>query len=160
GLQVFCLGAALPARFASDVYRPEAPRAALRGFFRDACRLLVFGPARSSLLAVCALRGLVTAAAGALLANSLGRRTSLSGQFQGLIVIAVLTMLGAAAGSFLAGLVGDPSRTLGLIPLGATGMTAALAAVALMPTVPAWLCVLVGVCGGVVNVPLLATYQA
>jgi hypothetical protein len=65
-----------------------------------------------------------------------------------------------AAGSFLAGLVGNPRRALGLVPLGATGMVLALGGVALTPPAPAWLCVLVGVCGGGANVPLLSTYQA
>jgi hypothetical protein len=36
----------------------------------------------------------------------------------------------------------------------------ALGCVAWTPPVPAWLCVWVGMCGGLVNVPLLATYQA
>jgi MFS family permease len=158
-LKVFCLVTALPVRFASDVYRPEAPRAALRGFFRDCSRLLTFGRSRSSLLAVCVLRGAVTASAGALIADSLAHTTSPSSAYQMLIVIAVLTMLGAAVGSFLAGLVGDRRRTLGLVPFGATGMVLALGWVALVPPAPALLCVLVGACGGVVNVPLLATYQ-
>jgi hypothetical protein len=159
-LYAFCLVTALPARFASDVYRPEAPWAALRGFFRDFSRLLAIGPSRSSLLAVCALRGLVTASADALIADSLARGTSSSGSYQQLILIAVLTMLGAAAGSFLAGLVGDRGRAVGLVPLGATGLMLALGRVALAPPAPAWLCVGVGACGGGVNVPLLSTYQA
>jgi hypothetical protein len=160
GLKVFCLLTALPVRFASDVRRPESPARALRGLFRDGHRLLTFSPTRSSLLAVCALRALVTASAGALIADSLARGTSPEVQYPMLILIAVLTMLGAAAGSFLAGLVGNPRRALGLVPLGATGMVLALGWVALTPPAPAWLCVLVGVCGGVVNVPLLSTYQA
>jgi hypothetical protein len=160
GLYVFCLVTALPARFVSDVYRPEAPWAALRGFFRDFSRLLTLVLSRSSLLAVCALRGLVTASAGALIADALARGTSPSGSYPQLILIAVLTMLGAAAGSFLAGLVGDRNRAVGLVPLGATGLMLALGRVALAPPAPAWLYVWVGACGGVVNVPLLSTYQA
>jgi hypothetical protein len=160
GLMLICLVTALGSRFASDVYRSETPRAALRGFLRDTWRLLTIGQSRSSLLAVCLLRGLVTASAGALIADSLARSTSPSGSYQVLIVIAILTMLGAAGGSFLAGLVGDRSRTLGLVPLGATGMALALGWIAVCPPAPTWLCLLVGVCGGVVNVPLLATYQA
>jgi hypothetical protein len=159
GLMVVCLVTVLPVRFASDVYRPEPPRAALRGFFRDGRRLLSCRRSRSSLLAVCVLRGLVTAAAGALIADGLARGRAASDAYATLIVIAVLTMTGAAAGSFLAGLVGDPQRTLGLVPVGATGMALALGWVALNPPAPAVLCVLVGACGGVVNVPLLSTYQ-
>jgi hypothetical protein len=159
GLMVVSLVTVLPVRFASDVYRPEAPRAALRGFFRDGRRLLVCRRSWSSLLAVCVLRGLVTAAAGALIADGLARGRAASDAYATLIVIAVLTMTGAAAGSFLAGLVGDPRRTSGLVPVGATGMALALGWVALNPPAPAVLCVLVGACGGLVNVPLLSTYQ-
>jgi hypothetical protein len=77
-----------------------------------------------------------------------------------LVLIAVLSMAGAAAGSFLAGLAGDSSRSLGLVPLGATALALCLSAIALIPLTPIWLCVLVGVGGGLVNVPLLAAYQA
>jgi hypothetical protein len=160
GLMVLSLATAVPAHFASDTYRSEAPRAALRGFLHDALRLRKLSPCRSSLLAVCLLRGLVTAAAGALIADSLARNPTPFAQYQVLVLIAVLTMSGAAAGSFLAGLVGDRSRTLGLVPLGATGLVLGLGWVALRPPAPAWLCMFVGVCGGIVNVPLLATYQA
>jgi hypothetical protein len=160
GLLLLSLLTAFPVRFPSDVYRPESPRIALRGFFQDFVRLWSLGPCRWSLLAVCALRGLVTAAAGALIADSLARNSDQSSQYQVLVIVAILTMGGAAAGSFLAGLIGDRNRTLGLVPLGATGLTLALAAVAMFPPVPAWLCVLVGVSGGVVNIPLLSTYQA
>jgi hypothetical protein len=160
GLNLFCLVTAFPSRFPSDVHRPESPWAALRGFFRDFMRLLRFGPSRSSLLAVCLLRGLVTVAAGALIADSLARSANPSDQYPTLILIAVLTMSGAAAGSFLAGLISDRGPTLALVPLGATGVVLALGGIALTPIAPAWLCVFVGVGGGVVNVPLLSTYQA
>jgi acyl-[acyl-carrier-protein]-phospholipid O-acyltransferase/long-chain-fatty-acid--[acyl-carrier-protein] ligase len=160
GLNLVCLLAALPARFPSDVYRPESPRTALRGFFGDTLRLFRFGPCRASLLAVCLLRGLVTIAAGALIADGLARRTTPASQYQMLVVIAVLTMLGAAAGSFLAGLIGDGRRTLGLVPLGATGVTLTLLGMLLTPLEPAWFCVLVGVGVGLINVPLLSTFQA
>lgn len=160
GLLAFSLVTAWSARFPSDVYPPEPPAAALRGFFRDCVRLLTSGPSRSSLLAICVLRGLVTVAAGALIASSLAGSTDPATSYQTLILIAVLTMIGVAAGSFLAGLVGDQGRTLGLVPLGATGMGLALGWVALTPSPPVCLCVLVGVCAGVVNVPLLSAYQA
>jgi hypothetical protein len=158
-LNFLCLVTALAARFPSDVHRPESPRVALGGFFRDLGRLLRLGPSRSSLLAICLLRGVVTVAAGALIANSLARSASPANQYPMLILIAVLTMLGAAAGSFLAGLIGERRRSLGLVPLGATGIVLALGAIALTPQIPAWLCVFVGVGGGLVNVPLLAIYQ-
>jgi len=158
-LMIVSLVSVLPVRFASDVYRPEAPWAALRGFFRDCSRLLLCRRCRSSLVAICVLRGLVTAAAGALIADGLARTANPSGAYEMLVVIAVLTMLGAAAGSFLAGLVGAHGWTVGLVPYGATGMALALSWVALYPPAPTLLCILVGVCGGIVNVPLLSTYQ-
>jgi hypothetical protein len=76
-----------------------------------------------------------------------------------LIRIAILSMIGAGIGSFVAGLVGDQSRSLGLVPWGATGLAAALAWVVGFTSVPSWLCVLVGAFGGLVNVPLLAAFQ-
>jgi MFS family permease len=159
-LGIICLMTAFPARFPSDVYRPESPRAALRGVYRDFVRLLRISPCRSSLVAVCLLRGLVTIAAGAMIVDTLARGVSPSRQYPSLILIAVLTMAGAGAGSFLAGLVGNRSQTLGLVPLGATALALAMAAIAFAPPAPSWLCVLVGVGGGLVNVPLLSTYQA
>jgi hypothetical protein len=159
-LNFLCLVTAFPARFRSDVYRPESPRAALRGVFRDFMRLLRLSPCRSSLVGVCLLRGLVTVAAGALIADSLARNVNPANQYPMLILIAVLTMLGAAAGSSLAGLVGNQSQTLGLVPLGATVIALALGGIALTPPAPIWLCVIVGVGAGLVNVPLLSTYQA
>jgi hypothetical protein len=159
-LSFFCLATAFPASFPSDVHRPESPRAALRGVFRDFTRLLRFSPCRSSLVTVCALRGLVAVAAGALIADSLARSVNPSSQYPMLILIAVLTRLGAAAGSFLAGLVGNRNQTLGPVPLGATAIALAMGGIALNPPAPVWLCVIVGVGAGLVNVPLLSTYQA
>jgi MFS family permease len=159
-LSLLCLTTSLPVRFSSDVYRRESPRAAVGGFFRDLLRLLRFNPSRASLLAICLLRGLVTVAAGALIAERLSRSPNPTDQYPMLIWIAVLTMLGAAGGSFIAGLIGDRGRTLGLIPIGATAIALALGTIALTPLALSWLCVFVGVGGGIVNVPLLSTYQA
>jgi MFS family permease len=160
GLNVVCLLTAFPVRFASDIHRPESPWPALVGFFRDTARLLSLDASRSSLFAVCALRSLVTASAGALIADSLDRASDPANQYEVLIVIAVFTMLGVAAGSFLAGLFGNRGGLLALVPLGATGFALSVGWVALTPSLPAWLCVAVGVCCGVTNVPLLSKYQA
>jgi MFS family permease len=159
-LKVLCLLTAFAAHFASDVYRPSSAQAALAGFLRDTRRLLTTGHSPSMLLAICFLRGLVTISAGALIADSLARGQNPTTQYQLLILIAVLTMLGTAVGSFLAGLIGDRTRNLGLVPVGATGLMLALGWIALFPTAPSWLCVLVGVCVGLVNVPLISSYQA
>src|SRR5262249_14392244 len=128
-------------------------------FFGDFARLLTIPPCRSSLLAVSALRGLVTGSAGALIAAALSRGSSPTAQYQELTRIAILTTLGAGVGSILAGLATDRRRTLSLVPLGAGGLVLALGWIALLPQAPAWLCVMVGLCGGIVNVPLLSLYQ-
>jgi 1-acyl-sn-glycerol-3-phosphate acyltransferase len=68
-------------------------------------------------------------------------------------------MLGAAAGSLLAGVQGHPRRSLGLVPLALTGLLATLLWTAAAGT-PGWgLCVLVGVLGGLIKVPLSSAYQ-
>jgi hypothetical protein len=159
-LSLLCLLAALPAWFPTDVRRAEPALVALGGFFRDARRILAGRTSGLLLASVAYLRGLGTAAAGAFIARALqgGKQGPLEA-FGVLISIAVLSMVGAGVGSFLAGLVGDPARSLGLVPWGATGLVAALAWVTVFTSVPLWLCVLVGAFGGLVNVPLLAAFQ-
>jgi MFS family permease len=159
GLNAICLVFAIPTYFEADVCRRESPRAALRGFFRDLSGLVALQPARSSLLAICVLRSLVTAMAGTLIAKSLASGSSAASPYQTFIVVAVLTMVGAAGGSFLGGLIGDRSRLLSLVPLAVTGTVVALCWVAMSPAAPTWCCVLLGAFGGIVNVPLLAMYQ-
>jgi MFS family permease len=160
-LNVLCLATAFPVWFASDVRRPEAPAAALRGFFRD-CRR-VFGATATGfpLLALALFRGIVTALSGALIAVVLSAQSEpAQTPFHALMLIAVLVMLGTAMGSFVAGLGKDPARLMILVPLGTTGLCAALAGVGWLGRVPPGLCVAAGFCGGLINVPLLARYQA
>src|SRR5262245_6446184 len=64
--------AALPARFASDVWRPEPPGRAVAGFFRDALRVLADREARACLLGLAAFMGLVITCSGAIVALALG----------------------------------------------------------------------------------------
>jgi 1-acyl-sn-glycerol-3-phosphate acyltransferase len=71
----------------------------------------------------------------------------------------VLMGVGAAVGSLLASLQGHPRRSLGLVPLGATGFLIALAWAALSSDVR-WPALALGIMGGLVNVPLRAAYQA
>jgi 1-acyl-sn-glycerol-3-phosphate acyltransferase len=156
-LNVVGLLAAVPAWFPSDVSRPESPGRALLGFFRDSRRVWRRKETRGCLLAVAALRGLVLAASGLVLAVNLGGAAP---DFHALLTAAMLVLLGAAGGSLLAGVQGHPTRVLGVVPFAATGLCACLAAAALVQPVPAWLYVLVGLMGGLVNVPLLSTYQA
>jgi hypothetical protein len=147
--------AALPVAFPSDVRRPEPPGPALAGFFRDCGRLYRHPPARYTLLAIAFLRGLVTVAAGAFIADALARGE----KADVLVSIALFSVLGAAVGSLLAGLQGRPDRILGLVPPASLGLVGALVWAAVAPPVPWWLCVVVGVFGALVNVPLLAAYQ-
>jgi 1-acyl-sn-glycerol-3-phosphate acyltransferase len=159
-LNLVSLLTALPAHFPSDVRRPEPPRRALAGFFRDARRFWRLPPARGTLLGMSFLRGLVAVATGALIADHLARAGgSPSAHYQALIKVALLTLAGAGAGSFLAGLQGHPTRALGLVPFGATWVFLCLLWAVAFPPVPSWLYVAVGVCGGLANVPLLSCYQ-
>jgi 1-acyl-sn-glycerol-3-phosphate acyltransferase len=155
GLGALCLLTALPAAFPTDVPRPEPPGAALRGFFRDAGRIVREREALAPLLGLSALQALVTAGSGALIAEALGTRKDV-------LTAVALVGAGAAAGCARAAAQGHPRRSLGQVPWGAVGLVGALlAALALVgpgadvPLVP---CVLLGLTSGLVNVPLRAAY--
>jgi hypothetical protein len=161
-LSLLGLIAAAPARFPSDVLRPEAPLQAVAGFFRDTKRILAEPAARSSLLGMAAFLALITAGSGAVVMLGLGPEM---GNARGLPVQAmILVSIGAALGSWLAGRQASTRRCLGLVPLGAVGLLVALgwaATVALngfaLPLLP---CLLLGIMGALANVPLRAAYQA
>jgi predicted MFS family arabinose efflux permease len=159
-LGLISLVAALPTHFPADARRPESPAAALRGFFRDAGRIVADRPALAALLGLAAFRGIVAVAVGALIAAVLARQDADNGaSYRALMTVALLSMAGAALGSVLAGLQADRRRALGLVPIGTTGLALALAWVALMPTVPLVLCIAVGALGGMMNVPMIVAYQ-
>jgi hypothetical protein len=159
-LNCVCLLMSLPAAFPSDVRRPEPPRQALTGFFRD-CRHVLRQPAtRWSLLAVASLRGLALVSAGAFLIDYMNRDPHPREVILTLIGIALVSMLGAAGGSLLAGWQAHPTRMLGLVPFGTVGLCLALVWAAAAPPVPLGLCLVVGALGGLANVPLLSFYQA
>jgi 1-acyl-sn-glycerol-3-phosphate acyltransferase len=160
GLSLVGLLAAVPARFPSDVWRPEPPGRAVAGFFRDSGRILRHPKTRGSLLALAAFRGLVVAVPGAVIADTLSREAANPqvDYFWYLIQVVLWTMGGAAVGSLLAGVQGHPVRALGMVPFGVAGMAMALV-LAAAHTVTWWVCLAVGVMGGFVAVPLAATYQ-
>lgn len=159
-LGLLSLLAALPCRFDADRPRPEPPLAALRGFFRDLRRIAADRAARAALLGLAAFRGIVAVAVGALIATVLSRETgNPEAAYRALLAVAMLSMLGAAIGSLLAGLQRDHRRALWLVPLGASGLALALAWVAWTHAVPALLCVVVGMLGGLMNVPMIVAYQ-
>jgi 1-acyl-sn-glycerol-3-phosphate acyltransferase len=157
GLNLFAAVTALPVWFRADVRRPDAAGEAVVGFFRDARRILDDREARSSLLALASLRGLVVGTLGAVLALTLNGRGF---PIEQLLGVGAWVMIGVAAGSLLAGLQRHPRRALGLVPVGCTGLVLGLVVAAAGSVPSPGLCVALGVMGGLVNVPLAATYQA
>jgi hypothetical protein len=155
--QLVSFALVLPVVFPSDVRRPESLQVALAGFVRDAGRVFRMPMTCGTLLAIAALRSIVTAAAGAFIANALAGPGA--DAWGSLMWIAIVSILGTAFGSLVAGLPKGHTRALVLIPLGATGMSAAMIWAAAAPPVPLWICFVVGACGGLVNVPLLTAYQ-
>jgi 1-acyl-sn-glycerol-3-phosphate acyltransferase len=161
GLNALSLLGALPAAFPSDLRRPEPPAAAVRGFFRDLRRIAGQQVARSTLLGLAGFQGLVIAAAGPLVSGALQPGPD---GLRGMLTAVVLAGVGAALGSATAALVANPRRCLGLVPLGAAGLVAALlwalAVVSPDGPVPAVPCLLLGFMSGLINAPLRAAYLA
>jgi len=159
GLNVLSLATALPAVFPSDVRRPEPPAQAIAGFFRDNARIGRQRAALGSLLGLACFQALVAAGSGAIV-----QRTLNGGQSQGLLHAIALMGVGAGLGCLTAAWQGHPRRSLGLVPLGATGLILALAWMTLFPPVETALplvpCFALGFMGGLINVPLRAAYQA
>jgi 1-acyl-sn-glycerol-3-phosphate acyltransferase len=162
GLNLLGLLAAIPVAFRSDVRRPESARQAIVGFFRDGRRILHEPETCWPLLAWAAFRGLVAAITGAFIADILRRAAAgESGEpLQAFLAVALWLLGGAATGSVLAGLQGHPRRSLGLVPPAMTGLALMLAWAACHSPPSALVCLVVGVFGGLVNVPLYSAYQA
>ena len=156
-LNAVCLVAALPVAFPSDVIRPEPVATAVAGFFRDCVRIYRDRTARWSLFALAGFQAVVTAGSGVLLTLViLNEGFELSDLFRPLLLMGIGAALGCAAASIQ----GHPRRCLGLVPVGLTGLLAALAWAALAGGVPPVPCFLLGFMGGLINVPLRATYLA
>ncbi len=156
GLDLLSMLAAWPARFPSDICRPEPWGLAIAGFFRDARRVFHDAEARASLWGLAGFVALVVAGAGALLGVS-GAVTP-EGDREALARSLLLLGVGTAVGSLAAGWQGNPRRSLGLIPFGATGMVLALAWSGLTHHLvgPS---LMLGFMAGLTNVPLRASYQ-
>jgi 1-acyl-sn-glycerol-3-phosphate acyltransferase len=153
GLNLLTLLTAWPAFFPSDVLRPEHPLQAVAGFFADLRRTLAEQTAAAALVGLAAFQAIVTAGSGALLAHTLVS----GGEAHDFRWILVEVMIGAALGCGVAALQGHPRRSLGLVPFGATGLVAALVWASVVG--PTWgPCLLLGLSGALVNVPLRATY--
>ncbi len=149
---------ALPVKFVSDVRRPESPIEAVRGFFRDVGRVVREPEPRACLVGLAVLRGLLTAMAGAFLPTLIESKAE--DAIARVIYLAVWILAGVGAGSLLAGWQKHPRRILGLVPLGAFGMTVGLLFAAGSELPSPVVCLIFGVMAGLVNVPLAATYQA
>lgn len=158
-LNVISLVTTLPCHFASDVRRPEPAWQAMRGFFKDCRRVFADRWARNSLLGLSVFQGLVTAGSGAVVMLALDNQVS---QQDAALEAFVLVTIGVVIGCALAGLQGNPWRSLGLIPYGLVGMTAAQVWTALsheQGIAPAGANLLFGFMGGLISVPLRANYQ-
>ncbi len=159
GLNLLCFVTALPVSFPSDVPRPEAPVAAVRGFFVDCGRVVREREACGTVLGLASFQAIVTAGGGVLLARALHQGFARTGVLETLFLVGSGSALGCAA----AGIQKHPRRNLGLIAPAATGLLLALVwiAVAFAGGVLPWLpCFLLGFCGGLVNVPLRSGYLA
>lgn len=157
GGSLVSLLAALPVWFASDVRRQEAALTAVAGFFRDAGRVFADREARATVLGLACFLGLIGAGAGAVFAYIQGLGADAVRHTLPLAMI--LVTVGAVAGAGLAGVQGHPRRSLGLVPLGATGLLVVLAWAAGTSNLT-WPCLAIGLMSGLVNVPLRAAYQA
>ena len=158
-LNLLSFVAAFPASFPSDVRRSEPLGRAVSGFFRDSLRIGRERAAFGSLLGLACFQAIVTAGSGAIVQGTLDRDLS-----HGLLHAMMLMGAGAGLGCLTAAWQGHPRRSLGLVPLGATGLLVALAWMTQTPhseqALPLLPCFLLGFMGGLVNVPLRAAYQA
>jgi acyl-[acyl-carrier-protein]-phospholipid O-acyltransferase/long-chain-fatty-acid--[acyl-carrier-protein] ligase len=155
---------AMPVAFPSDLRRDEPAWDAVRDFFSDFRRIWSIREARICLLGLSGKRGLVIGMSGAMIAILFGEG-ALNLKF--IAIITCWVAGGVAVGSLLAGLQKHPRRVLGLVPVGGLGFTLGLmyAAESMVRVVAdseinVWFCAVVGLCAGLINVPLAATYQA
>ncbi len=158
-LNLLAAVSALPTAFPSAVRRPEQAMQAIAGFFHDTARIWRDREAKSALLALACLRGIVAGATGAFIAVMLSddsddAQTWIEASFP----ILAWILGGAALGSVLAGLQRHPVRALGLVPFGAAGLAIGLVLAATGNPGPIVSLVL-GLMGGLINVPLAAAYQ-
>jgi 1-acyl-sn-glycerol-3-phosphate acyltransferase len=162
GLNALATVTALPVWFRTDTSRPESAGPAIAGFFRDTGRIWRDADARLILAGLSSLRAIVVGATGAYIAMLLAQEhTTLVEQFQSggpIFEVLVWIVVGAAAGSLLAGVQRHPRRALGLVPLGMTGLVIGLFFAATGST-NVVLCLTLGIMGGLINVPLAAAYQ-
>lgn len=148
---------AIPAHFPADIRRPERPVDAVHGFLSDGRRIAADRQARLALLGLAFFLALMTTGAGVLAQYALGLKDD-QGE-RGRIRALLFVFLGVAAGSGLAGFQRHLYRGLGLVPLAVVGLLISLAWAA-GTTSLAGPCLLLGLMGGILNVPLRSFYQA
>lgn len=155
GLNLLSLATAFPCAFPSDKRRPEPLLRAIAGFFYDSVRISRERAALANLMGLASFQAIVAAGAGAIVLRTWDR-----GPPQGLLQALMLMGVGAALGCLTAAWQGHPRRSLGLVPLGATGLLLALVIYSLAGA-SGWIAsFLLGFMGGLINVPLRAAYQA
>ncbi|MBI1830435.1 MAG: 1-acyl-sn-glycerol-3-phosphate acyltransferase [Planctomycetes bacterium] len=142
--------------FPSDVRREEPPLQAVWDFFADCHRIWNDREARICLIGLAGKRGLIIGMSSAMLSLFFGKHFTLTE----IAYILAWVAGGVAVGSLLAGLQKHPRRMLGLVPIGAVGLTIGLGYVATGDKPDMWFCALVGAMAGLINVPLAAAYQA
>ena len=159
-LNTVCFVLAVPTHFPSDACRPEPRCKRCAGFFRDTGRIFAETESRGSLLGMAVFQGIITAGSGAIFTLALDNAAS--GHTAAMYAL-VLVCAGVALGCLLASFKTHPRRTLGLVPFGVTGLLVADVWAALgnvHGVAPAAPSLLLGIMGGVVNVPLRTTYLA
>jgi 1-acyl-sn-glycerol-3-phosphate acyltransferase len=154
-LNGFASLATLPVAFPSDTRRSEPPLRALRGFFTDGWAIWKDREARICLLGLAGLRGVIIGIIGVLLACVIDDKDF----FMKIVSSAGWLAGGMALGSLLAGTQRHPRRVLGFVAWGGIGLTISLIWAAASDTPGDWVCALFGVMAGLINVPLLTTYQ-
>jgi 1-acyl-sn-glycerol-3-phosphate acyltransferase/MFS family permease len=157
GFNLVAMIFAVPAYFPSDLRRPEPPTHALRGFFADLRRILGDQEARFGLLGLGFFLALLTVGAGVMAQFALD--PSLEADKNSQLWSLFYVFLGVAIGSGLAGIQKHVYRALSLVPVAALGMLAALGWAAWTRKLEGP-CILLGLMGGLLNVPLRAFYQA
>jgi 1-acyl-sn-glycerol-3-phosphate acyltransferase len=160
GLCLLSVVMAIPCAFPSDVRRVEPALRSVLGFFKDCRRVFVDQEARSSLLALATLQGVVTAGSGAVLTQVLNHEVAGDGNA---LFSLVFLSVGMVFGCALAAMQGNLRRCLGLIPIGLTGLVLAQVWTALTndkgvaPPAPS---MMLGLVTGLIYVPLRSIYQA
>jgi 1-acyl-sn-glycerol-3-phosphate acyltransferase len=150
--------AALPACFASDVRRPEPPGRAVVDFFGDAHRILRSPHARLPLLVLAGFLGVLTAGSGVVITDAFDFNTGSwsASLFPRLMLVAG----GAAIGALVGGWQKNLQRGLGFVPIGTAGLVAAFLWASSNPETAHISCLVMGIAGGLVSVPLRSCYQA